>query len=262
MRLPLLSATLGTGILLSLAAFTEAIKVKGQVFGVKFRGRVMRGVSTKTRVLLSGGSLEAQVHEDGSFVFPDVPIGTYFLKVHSPHLTYPKARLAVTASGVRATRFSLSNHFASPQQELPYPLVLRPHPRPGHYIALEAAKVAGWFVNPMLLMSSFSLLMLLLMPRIIANLDEEALHALRSSYDSAPDTSLPAVQRPLEPVRKQQTMVSPHRILPQQYQPQMKDRILEQNPRSFFQTKNQSDFGSSSLPYQRSHVPVQSKKLE
>ncbi|KAF9944368.1 hypothetical protein BGZ70_004718, partial [Mortierella alpina] len=47
----------------------------------------------------------------------------------------------------------------------------------------EGAKVAGWFANPMILLSSFSFLMLLLMPKIMANLDAEALEAMRSSYD-------------------------------------------------------------------------------
>ncbi|KAF9947409.1 hypothetical protein BGZ72_010583, partial [Mortierella alpina] len=175
-----------------LALFTEAAKIEGRILGVTFRGRLMRdtGVPTATRVMLSGGLFQTLVNDDGLFSFPDVPLGAYILEVKSPQLTYSKSlpyptkvRVVVTASEVRATRMSVSDHFSSYQQTLPMPLTLRPRPRPMHYIPPEGAKVAGWFANPMILLSSFSFLMLLLMPKIMANLDAEALEAMRSSYD-------------------------------------------------------------------------------
>ncbi|KAF9572000.1 ER membrane protein complex subunit 7 [Mortierella alpina] len=143
----------------------------------------MRGVPTATKVILSGGLFQTLVNDDGLFVFPDVPLGAYVLEVKSPQLTYSKVRVVVTTNEVRATRMSVSDHFSSQQQTLPMPLTLRPRPRPMHYIPPEGAKVAGWFANPMILLSSFSFLMLLLMPKIMANLDAEALEAMRSSYD-------------------------------------------------------------------------------
>ncbi|KAF9540069.1 hypothetical protein EC957_004666 [Mortierella hygrophila] len=59
-----------------------------------------------------------------------------------------------------------------------------------HYIPPEGQKVVGFFGHPMILMASFSVMMLLIMPRIMSNLDADALDTLRSSYDFS---SLPAL---------------------------------------------------------------------
>lgn len=124
----------------------------------------------KTRVLLGGGRYQTSVHKDGSFVFPDVPTGTFILEVDSPHLVYSKVRINITPDSVKATKVTLGDHFSDRHHKvLSMPLTLRPRRRPMHYIPPEGAKVAGWFANPMILMSSFSLLMLLWMPKIIAS---------------------------------------------------------------------------------------------
>ncbi|KAF9577970.1 hypothetical protein BGW38_006501, partial [Lunasporangiospora selenospora] len=79
----------------------------------------------------------------------EVPEGTYLLEV----------RLIVTMNDIIAYKVSLGDHFLGQLQMMPLPLVLAPRPRPIHYVPPEGAKVAGWFANPMVLMSSFSLLM-------------------------------------------------------------------------------------------------------
>ncbi|KAF8947466.1 hypothetical protein BGZ47_009092 [Haplosporangium gracile] len=132
--------------LVSLIASVDAAVVGGRLLAATFRGRVTRGVSLKTKVLLGGGRYQTQIARDGTFEFPDVPVGTYILEVQSPHLVYSRPP--------------------------------------------EGQKVVGFFSNPMILMASFSIIMLLIMPRIMANLDADALDALRSSYDFS---SLPAL---------------------------------------------------------------------
>ncbi|KAI8601740.1 hypothetical protein EDD21DRAFT_99439 [Dissophora ornata] len=160
MRLPILTTAVGVASLLCFLACSEAASIEGQVLGVTFRGRVTRGVSTKTKVALSGsGRYQTHVGGDGTFTFPDLPTGTYILEVDSPHLSYSKVRIAVTANEMRATQVSLGDHFSDNQMLLSMPLILRPRTRPTHYIPPEGARVAGWFANPMVLMSSFSVLM-------------------------------------------------------------------------------------------------------
>ncbi|KAG0335132.1 hypothetical protein BG004_000123 [Podila humilis] len=161
----------------------DAATIEGRLLGVFYKGRVSRGVSLKTRVLLNGGQFKAHIDRDGFFEFPNVPKGVYMLEVHSPHLVYSRVRVSVSAQDVvEASRVSVGDHWSSNPRRLSLPLILKPRPRPIHYIPPESAKVVGWFSHPMILMFSFSFVMLLLMPRIMASLDDNALDALRSSY--------------------------------------------------------------------------------
>ncbi|KAG0060414.1 hypothetical protein BGZ89_012290 [Linnemannia elongata] len=176
--------------LASLAASVDAAAVEGRLLPASFRGRVTRGISLKTKVLLGGGRYQTQIAKDGTFEFPDVPVGTYILEVQSPHLVYSRVRVVVTHSEVVAMRVSIGDHFSNVPHVLPMPLTLRPRPRPIHYIPPEGQKVVGFFSNPMILMASFSVMMLFIMPKIMSNLDADALDALRSSYDFS---SLPAL---------------------------------------------------------------------
>ncbi|KAG0290340.1 hypothetical protein BGZ96_006165 [Linnemannia gamsii] len=156
--------------LASLAASVDAAVVEGRLLAATFRGRVTRGVSMKTKVLLGGGRYQTQIAKDGTFEFPDVPVGTYILEVQSPHLVYSRVRVVVTQSEVVAMRVSIGDHFSNVLHVLPMPLTLRPRPRPIHYIPPEGQKVVGFFGNPMVLMASFSFMMLLIMPKIMSNL--------------------------------------------------------------------------------------------
>ncbi|OAQ25498.1 hypothetical protein K457DRAFT_158158 [Linnemannia elongata AG-77] len=135
---------------------------------------------------------------------PDVPVGTYILEVQSPHLVYSRVRVVVTHSEVVAMRVSIGDHFSNVPHVLPMPLTLRPRPRPIHYIPPEGQKVVGFFSNPMILMASFSVMMLFIMPKIMSNLDADALDALRSSYDFS---SLPAL-----PPQHMGLMMSPQHL--------------------------------------------------
>ncbi|KAF9126410.1 hypothetical protein BGW39_006626 [Mortierella sp. 14UC] len=76
--------------LASLAASADAAVVEGRLLAATFRGRVTRGVSMKTKVVLGGGRYQTQVARDGTFEFPDVAAGTYILEVQSPHLVYSR----------------------------------------------------------------------------------------------------------------------------------------------------------------------------
>ncbi|KAK3832889.1 MAG: hypothetical protein JOS17DRAFT_816006 [Linnemannia elongata] len=187
---PRITAILRPPGLASLAASVDAAVVEGRLLPASFRGRVTRGVSLKTKVLLGGGRFQTLIARDGTFEFLDVPVGTYILEVQSPHLVYSRVRVVVTHSEVVALRVSIGDHFSNVLRVLSMPLTLRPRPRPIHYIPPEGQKVVGFFGNPMILMASFSVMMLLIMPRIMSNLDADALDALRSSYDFS---SLPAL---------------------------------------------------------------------
>ncbi|KAI1297005.1 hypothetical protein EDD11_007318 [Mortierella claussenii] len=141
MQLTLSNFILGLASLLGLLASVDAGVIEGRLLGVSFRGRIVRGVSMKTKILLNSGLYETHIQKDGTFVLSDVPEGTYMLEVRSPHLSYSKVRVSVTKQDVVATRVSLGDHFSDYQEMLPMPLVLRPKLRPAHYILVLMPKI-------------------------------------------------------------------------------------------------------------------------
>ncbi|ORZ26735.1 hypothetical protein BCR41DRAFT_393342 [Lobosporangium transversale] len=228
-------------ILGSLLPWIDAAVIEGRLLGATFRGQVVQGVSMKTTVLLNRGLYQTHIQRDGTFAFPDVPTGAYILEVHSPNLSFPKVRIMVTSRDVIATRISLGDHFSNYQQLLPLPLVLSPRTRPRNYISPEGAKFAGWFANPLTLMASFSLLMLLVMPRIMANLDEDALHALRPPYEFGRHRHYspqhPARGSMMHPPCQPVSMTSHVPFQLQYYQPQLHvDGALDQHPSNVFRS--------------------------
>ncbi|KAG0375656.1 hypothetical protein BGX24_008827 [Mortierella sp. AD032] len=240
--------------LASLAASVDAAVVEGRLLAATFRGRVTRGVSMKTKVLLGGGRYQTPIARDGTFEFPDVAVGTYILEVQSPHLVYSRVRVVVTHSEVVAMRVSIGDHFSNHPHVLPMPLTLRPRPRPIHYIPPEGQKVVGWFGNPMILMASFSLMMLLIMPRIMANLDADALDALRSSYDfsslpSLPPQHLGMMMPPHQQSNHSQSSIPPQNPRPQQHQAYSMDGTLDtfqnQTTAPYYNEKSHHDFATT-----------------
>ncbi|GJJ78688.1 ER membrane protein complex subunit 7 [Entomortierella parvispora] len=230
MRLKYAASLFFFSSLLGFPSVTDAATIEGRLMAATFRGRITRGVSMKTRVILSDGLFKTHINHDGTFEFTDVPTGTYILKVQSPQLVYSKIRIVVTGNEVLATRVSVGDHFSDRQQYMPLPLILRPRPRPIHYIPPEGQKVAGWFGNPMILMSSFSLLMLLLMPKIMANLDADALDALRSSYDFGCLPSLAPSQVGQRPPATAPHHYNPHYQHQQQYQQHQDPSMASKDP--------------------------------
>ncbi|KAI9231130.1 MAG: hypothetical protein BYD32DRAFT_442087 [Podila humilis] len=156
------------------------------------------------------------------------------LEVQSPYLVYSRVRVIVHGDdSVQASRVSVGDHWSSQRRPLSMPLILKPRPRPIHYIPPEGAKVVGWFGNPMVLLSSFSFLMLLLMPKIMANLDDNALDALRSSYHFSCLPSLPHLPNPHPSHFNHHAMSSG--MYPSS-SPYMVDGALDQHPSNFFRS--------------------------
>ncbi|KAG0331613.1 hypothetical protein BG000_010745 [Podila horticola] len=198
---------------------------------------------------------ETQIDRQGAFAFPDIPTGVYMLGVQSPHLVYSRVRITVSSDdSVHASSVSVGDQWSNHRRPLPMPLILKPRPRPIHYIPPESAKVVGWFGNPMILMSSFSVLMLLLMPKIMANLDDNALDALRSSYHFSCLPSLPHLPHPhLHPLTSGMPPVTlSSKIMHPSSSPYMIDGALDQHPSSFFRSPAMSSsnvhFSSNAAP--------------
>ncbi|KAG0223348.1 hypothetical protein BGW41_005611 [Actinomortierella wolfii] len=161
-----------------------AARIEGQLLTGGYGQDEIGYIHPLTKLQLNRGRFTTTVFADGQFSFSDVPSGEYVLEVKSPQFTFAKVHLYVTTSGeVHASRYSIGDDWASTRDAMPYPLVLRPRKSPTQYLSPESRKVVEWFSRPYILMASFCVFMMIIMPTLSANLDPETLHALRSLPD-------------------------------------------------------------------------------
>ncbi|KAK3807751.1 MAG: hypothetical protein J3Q66DRAFT_356391 [Benniella sp.] len=188
-RIVALAATIVTLISLSVTT-TSAAVISGKVIGYG-ENPLPRDLSTRTRVVLSGGAYSAVINRDGKFVFSNVPEGSYLLEVQSPQYIYPVIKLTITDKQPRAHLVTLGADWSNNDNILPLPLTLSPRGPATFFIAREGFKISHLFANPMMLMMGFSVLMLFIMPKMMANMDPEAMQEVQGMHDSVPTFEMP-----------------------------------------------------------------------
>ncbi|KAG0316004.1 hypothetical protein BGZ99_007133 [Dissophora globulifera] len=152
-----------------------------------------RDLSSRTRVTLNGGKYTAMITKDGKFIFADVPQGSYLLEVQSPQYVYPTVRVVVTEKDPRAYLVSYGADWSNDNNIVQLPLALTPRAATEYFIAREGFKLQHLFANPMMLMMGFSVVMLFIMPKLMANMDPEAMEEIQGMQES---TQMPAFEMP------------------------------------------------------------------
>ncbi|KAF8937544.1 hypothetical protein EDD21DRAFT_367419 [Dissophora ornata] len=179
--------------LISLSATTvSAAQVSGAIIGHGENSHP-RDLSTKTRVVLSGGQYSTMITKDGKFVFPNVPEGSYLLEVQSPQYIYPTVKLIVTEKEPRAYLVNLGSDWSNNDNVLQFPLTLAPRAPASFFIPREGFKLSHLLANPMMLMMGFSVVMLFVMPKLMANMDPEAMEEIQGMQDA---TQMPNFEMP------------------------------------------------------------------
>ncbi|KAF9183664.1 hypothetical protein BGZ51_003867 [Haplosporangium sp. Z 767] len=133
------------------------------------------------------------ITKDGKFLFPSVPEGTYLLEVQSPQYVYPYIRLIVTEKDSRAHMVSQGTDWSNNDYAMHLPLTLTPRATSSYFIPREGFKLSYLFANPMMLMMGFSVLMLFLMPKMMANMDPEAMQEMQGMQEAA---QMPSFEMP------------------------------------------------------------------
>ncbi|KAG0234650.1 hypothetical protein BGX31_004498 [Mortierella sp. GBA43] len=133
------------------------------------------------------------ITREGKFVFPDVPEGSYLLEVQSPQYIYPTVRLTVTGKETKAYLVTLGADWSNNDNIVQYPFLLVPRAPATFFIPREGFKISYLFANPMMLMMGFSVLMLFLMPKLMANMDPAALEEMQGMQDA---TQMPSFEMP------------------------------------------------------------------
>ncbi|KAF9946351.1 hypothetical protein BGZ65_009808, partial [Modicella reniformis] len=170
----------------------SAAQISGTVVG-QTETPYPRDLSHKTRVILSGGQYSAMITRDGKFVFPDVPEGSYLLEVQNPQYIYPTVKLTVNGKDSKAHLVSLGADWSNNDNIMQFPLTLTPRGPSTYFIPREGFKISHLFANPMMLMMGFSVVMLFIMPKLMANMDPAAMEEMQGMQEAA---QMPSFEMP------------------------------------------------------------------
>ncbi|CAO3593209.1 unnamed protein product [Absidia cylindrospora] len=144
----------------------------------------LRRLRPSTKVTLSG-IYNAFVQSDGTFSFDDVPAGSYLLEVNNIDYIFPKLRVDVKENTVDGAYTVLGVGWDKTGYAIPHPFVLRAKAEADYFVERQGFNVMGMFKNPMFLMLGFSGIMMLVMPKMLKNLDPEAMQDVAQSQSDA-----------------------------------------------------------------------------
>eukprot|EP00322_Chrysochromulina_rotalis_P015794 CAMPEP_0115847724 /NCGR_PEP_ID=MMETSP0287-20121206/10535_1 /TAXON_ID=412157 /ORGANISM="Chrysochromulina rotalis, Strain UIO044" /LENGTH=212 /DNA_ID=CAMNT_0003301577 /DNA_START=13 /DNA_END=651 /DNA_ORIENTATION=- len=152
------------------------------------------------RVVLNGGAYTAIPRLDGSFKLHAVAPGSYLLEVLDTQSVWPTVRLDVSATSGKAR--ALLTHSRQP---LPFPLPLEPLvAKPTFFEKREGFNWAGMLMNPMVLMMGFTLLIMVVFPKMMENMDPEQLKEMQQMQGGLTDMLNPEkAKEKLEQTRKE-----------------------------------------------------------
>lgn len=144
-----------------------------------------------TKIILDGGKYSALIRKNGKFVIDDVPQGSYLLEISSKKFIYPKIRVDVDSEGVRPFVTIIGSEWSNTGPSLQYPLELSARSTSEYFMVRDGFSIASLFANPYIIMMGFSVLLLFIMPKMMANMDPDALRELQENQTQNPLAEMP-----------------------------------------------------------------------
>ncbi|CAO3647737.1 unnamed protein product [Cunninghamella blakesleeana] len=158
--------------------FTSASIINGNIVtnGI-LTGKLDKHLCPSTRVTLSG-VYTAAVTEDGSFSFYNVAPGSYLLEIYNIDYIFPKLRVNVKENEIDGAYVGVGIGWDKTGYAVPHPFVLKAKAEAEYFTPKQGFNVLGMFKNPMFLMLGFSGIMMFIMPKMLQNMDPEAMKEL------------------------------------------------------------------------------------
>lgn len=164
----LLAATLSASAIA--ASPNTGFNVRGIL---RFPGNGGVTATADARILLNGGQFVGLVRRDRTFVVYDVPEGVHLLEVSMMGFSFDPVRLEVSSKDGQG-RIKATAH----GQKLGYPLSLAAAPVE-YFEEYQPIDVLGMLKNPMVLMLLFTVIMVVVMPRMMSNMSPAELEEMR-----------------------------------------------------------------------------------
>ena len=126
-------------------------------------------------VMLNGGEYSTMTRSDGKFTFHDVETGIYLLEVNDIHLAFPQMKVKVDRSTDSISVVEYKFPGASRTQAT-HPIELMALTKLKYFHDPPRFSIIGMIMgNPMILLMAFSAGILFLFPKMLANMDPEAM---------------------------------------------------------------------------------------
>jgi len=136
-----------------------------------FKGRLDTAASvvpSSFRVRLNGGEAEAFIRADGRFAFNNVEAGLHELSIVDPFHVYPRYLVDIDSGTLKPRFYEIPNPAApTVRRELPNGLVVRPLGVQDYFEKRQQMSILSLFMNPMVLIMGFTLLMGFAMPKLM-----------------------------------------------------------------------------------------------
>ncbi|KAK9762671.1 hypothetical protein K7432_011374 [Basidiobolus ranarum] len=145
-------------------------------------------LSPNVQVTLNKGEFSAYVSKDGSFKIQNVPAGNWLLEVRDNINHYPKFRVETghpSSKGVKVYYYLPSSEWDHRGSIIPYPLRISPFQKIEYFTAREGFSISSLFANPMMLMMGVSVIMMFLLPKMMDNIDPDALKEIQENQASS-----------------------------------------------------------------------------
>jgi len=144
----------------------------------KVEGSVRLPRNTKAsnaRIVLNGGEYIGIVRIDGSFTVHGVPPGTYVFEINLADFIFDPIRIDVSAKNkgkIRALNLKT-------KERMHYPLALRPSDRAKYFQVREPYNWANMLKNPMVWMMGVTLVIIVIFPKMLANMDPKEMEEMK-----------------------------------------------------------------------------------
>lgn len=137
------------------------------------------------KIGLNGDQFTTVSKRDGSFVFYNIPSGTYLLDVLSVSYVFSQFKIKVDAESdeIKVVEYQYQG---SPFTRAAYPLQMAPHTKVNYFQQKEGFKLYRMIVgNPMMIMMVVMGAVVFLFPKMLAGMDKEELDKMMAEQKAA-----------------------------------------------------------------------------
>lgn len=140
-----------------------------------------------TEVVLNGGEYRTFTRIDGSFIFHDVKPGVYLLDVHSVEYYFTQVKINLPKAVDDPIQCVEFRYPGAPKQAVAYPLRLVASSKKQYFEQREQMGIHTLFRNPMMLMLVATGLIVVVMPKLMENMDAEEMKKMQEQMGAAHD---------------------------------------------------------------------------
>mmetsp|Transcript_22820 Transcript_22820/g.29590 ORF Transcript_22820/g.29590 Transcript_22820/m.29590 type:complete len:214 (+) Transcript_22820:85-726(+) len=143
--------------------------------------------ASDVKVSMNGGEYVTYTKADGSFNFHDVIPGIYLLDILSTSHYFSQVKVNLPSNPAERIRCIEYQYPGANKQPLSYPMTLTAHAPTWYFEKREQFGIHTLFKNPMMFMVVLTLGMIVIFPKMMKNMDPEALKEMQEQMENSQD---------------------------------------------------------------------------